>query len=64
MKGTVKWYDEVKGYGFIQQEDNTDLFVHRSGLLNSGTGLREGQSVEFDTKQSEKGPVAINVKAV
>lgn len=64
MKGIVKWYDGVKGYGFIQQEDNTDLFVHRSSVLNSAAGLREGQSVEFDTKQSEKGPVAINVKTV
>jgi cold shock protein len=64
MTGTVKWYDEVKGYGFIQQDDNTDLFVHRSGLLNSGSGLAEGQKVEFETKQSDKGPLAVNVKAI
>ena len=64
MTGTVKWYDEVKGYGFIQKEDNTDLFVHRSGLLSTNTGLKEGQNVEFEIKQSDKGPLAVDVKVI
>lgn len=64
MRGTVKWYDATKGYGFIQSEDNKDIFVHRSGLENPNFGLTEGQPVEFDTKQGDKGLVAINVKVV
>ena len=62
MKGTVKWYDRVKGYGFLQTEDNTDIFVHRSGLEMSQSELETGQTVEFEVEQREKGPVAINVK--
>lgn len=62
MKGTVKWYDRVKGYGFLQTEDNKDIFVHRSGLAVPNTVLETGQEVEFDIEQREKGPVAINVK--
>ena len=62
MKGTVKWYDRVKGYGFLQTEDNRDIFVHRSGLLSPNTVLETGQPVEFEIEQREKGPVAVNVK--
>lgn len=62
MKGTVKWYDRVKGYGFLQTEDNTDIFVHRTGLEMSQSELESGQAVEFEVEQREKGPVAINVK--
>lgn len=62
MKGTVKWYDRVKGYGFLQSEDNKDIFVHRSGLETPQTELETGQSVEFEIEQKEKGPVAAKVK--
>jgi CspA family cold shock protein len=64
MKGTVKWYDRVKGYGFLQSEDNKDIFVHRSGLEESHTELQAGQAVEFEVEQREKGPVAIKVRKV
>jgi len=64
MKGTIKWYDRVKGYGFIQTEDNKDIFVHRSGLEDSHAQLEAGQAVEFEVEQREKGPVAIKVKKV
>ncbi len=63
--GTVKWFDERKGYGFIEQEDGPDVFVHHSGI--SGTGfkyLREGDKVTFDIEQGKKGPAAVNVTVV
>ncbi|MBA7521752.1 Cold shock protein CspA [subsurface metagenome] len=63
MKGTVKWYNDLKGYGFIQTEDNKDIFVHRSGL-DSSSGLETGQTVEFEIEQGDKGPIAIKVKKV
>ncbi|MEA3496625.1 MAG: cold shock domain-containing protein [Bacteroidota bacterium] len=62
MKGTVKWYNEVKGFGFIQTSDSGDVFVHRTGLVDSFAGLEEGQEVEFETKQGDKGIVAVDVK--
>ncbi|MBN1820277.1 MAG: cold shock domain-containing protein [Prolixibacteraceae bacterium] len=62
MKGKVKWYDEIKGFGFIVTDDGKDIFVHRSGLKKSHLGLKEGQVVEFETKEGEKGPVAFNVE--
>ena len=62
MKGTVKWYDRVKGYGFLQTEDNKDIFVHRSGLEAPQTVLETGMAVEFEVEQREKGPVAVKVK--
>ncbi|HPY67716.1 MAG TPA: cold shock domain-containing protein [Bacteroidales bacterium] len=64
MKGTVKWYDRVKGYGFLQTEDNKDIFVHRSGLEVSHINLETGQTVEFEIEQKEKGPVAVRVKII
>ena len=64
MKGTVKWYDAVKGFGFIQSEDNKDLFVHRSGVKDNVFSLEAGQSVEFEIKENDKGPVAINVEVI
>jgi len=64
MKGTVKRYDRVKGYGFLQTEDNKDIFVHRSGLEVSHTDLQAGQVVEFEVEQRDKGPVAIKVRKI
>jgi CspA family cold shock protein len=64
MKGTVKWYDAVKGFGFIQSEDNKDLFVHRSGVKDNVLPLEPGQNVEFEVKDSDKGPVAFNVEVI
>jgi CspA family cold shock protein len=64
MKGTVKWYDRVKGYGFLQTEDQKDIFIHRSGLEAPQTVLETGQAVEFEIEMREKGPVAIKVKKV
>jgi CspA family cold shock protein len=64
MKGTVKWYDRVKGYGFLQTEDEKDIFIHRSSLEAPLTNLETGQAVEFDVELREKGPVAVNVKKV
>ncbi len=61
-EGIIKWYDEIKGFGFIQLDGKKDIFIHRSGLLNPYTRLSEGQTVTFDIKQSEKGEVAYNVK--
>ncbi len=63
MKGTVKWYDEVKGFGFIQAQDSKDYFVHRSGVKDTVFSLEAGQDVEFEIKDSDKGPVAIEVEA-
>lgn len=62
-KGKVKWYDEVKGYGFIETNTSGDVFVHRSGLLSPFGGLETDQVVEFEIKKGDKGLVAINVKS-
>lgn len=66
MKGTVKWFNDQKGFGFITPEDGSkDLFVHHSSILAQGfKSLAENQKVEFDVEQSEKGPRASNVKAL
>ena len=63
MKGTVKWYDSVKGFGFILGDDNTDYFVHRTGVKDEVFSLEAGQSVEFNVKEGEKGPLAVDVEA-
>ncbi len=66
MKGTVKWFNAQKGYGFITPEDGSkDLFVHHSGIQMDGyKTLNENQQVEFDTVNSDKGPKATNVRPV
>lgn len=61
-KGTVKWFNNQKGYGFISDESGNDVFVHYSGLAMDGfKSLEEGQEVEFDVTDGAKGPQAINV---
>ncbi len=63
--GIVKWFNEKKGYGFIEQEDGPDVFVHFSGINATGfKTLNDGQKVRFDIAQGEKGPAAINVTVV
>jgi CspA family cold shock protein len=60
--GIVKWFDERKGYGFIEQEEGPDVFVHHSGISGEGfKSLREGDRVTFDIEQGQKGPAAVNV---
>ncbi|MCR4797046.1 MAG: cold-shock protein [Lachnospiraceae bacterium] len=61
-KGTVKWFDNKKGYGFISDESGNDVFVHFSGLNMEGyKSLNEGASVSFDVTEGAKGPQAVNV---
>ncbi len=61
--GTVKWFNDAKGYGFISRESGDDVFVHYSDVEGSGfRSLREGQRVEFSVEQGDKGPKATNVK--
>lgn len=62
MKGTVKWFNAEKGYGFIQVEQGNDVFVHYSAITGEGfKSLEEGQQVEFDITQGNRGPQAANV---
>ena len=64
-KGTVKWFNNQKGYGFITAEDGKDVFVHFSGLNMEGSKtLEEGAAVEFDITDGAKGPQAVNVEVV
>lgn len=63
-RGTVKWFNEQKGFGFIEQEDGPDVFVHFSAIQSEGfKTLNEGQAVEFDVEEGPKGPQASNVQA-
>ena len=60
--GRVKWFSEQKGYGFIEEEGGNEIFVHFSGIQGDGfKNLYEGQAVEFDVEQGDKGPKAVNV---
>ena len=60
-KGKVKWFNQEKGFGFIEQESGEDLFVHHSEVR--GEPLEEGQEVEYDIGEGRKGPCAVNVGA-
>jgi CspA family cold shock protein len=61
-KGTVKWFNESKGFGFITSEDGSDVFVHYSSIQGNGfRTLNEGDAVSFDTEEGPKGPKAVNV---
>ncbi|MCL5024331.1 MAG: cold-shock protein [Nitrospirae bacterium] len=61
-KGTVKWFNETKGFGFITAEDGSDVFVHYSSIQGNGfKSLAEGDSVSFDVEKGPKGPKAVNV---
>ena len=61
-KGTVKWFNNQKGYGFITDENGNDVFVHYTGLNMEGfKSLEEGQAAEYDVTEGQKGPQAVNV---
>ncbi len=62
LKGTVKWFNNAKGFGFITKDDGTDVFVHHSSIKGNGfKSLNEGDSVTFDVVNGPKGPAASNV---
>ncbi len=67
VTGTVKWFNAAKGYGFIAHEGGKDLFVHYSSIQDAGNGYRslnEGDRVEFNVEEGQKGPMATNVVKV
>ncbi len=64
VKGKVKWFNEKKGFGFLEQPGGADVFVHFSAIQGAGfRTLAEGQEVTFDVEQGQKGPQAVNVQA-
>jgi CspA family cold shock protein len=64
-KGTVKWFNDAKGFGFITCEDGTEVFVHHTAIQSDGfRSLAEGEQVELDVVEGKKGPAAANVRKV
>ena len=64
-KGTVKWFNDRKGFGFLSREEGDDVFVHHTSIQAEGfKSLQEGQEVEFEVQDGPKGPQAVNVKAL
>lgn len=62
LRGTVKWFNDAKGYGFITQASGEDIFVHFTGITGEGfRSLTEGEEVEFEIRDTERGPQAANV---
>ncbi len=64
MEGRVKWFNDKKGYGFVETENDGDIFVHYSGIEDTGgfRSLQEGEKVEFEIEQTQRGPQAVQVK--
>ena len=64
-QGTVKWFNDQKGFGFISAEDGNDYFVHHSSILGEGfKTLKEGASVKFDIEKTDRGPRAVQVSVI
>ena len=64
-EGTVKWFNDAKGFGFIEQDNGPDVFVHFSSIMSEGfKSLAEGDRVNFDVTQGQKGPQASNVNKI
>lgn len=65
LEGKVKWFNDAKGYGFLEQSDDTDVFVHFSAINSDGfKSLKEGDDVSFEIEEGAKGPAAVNVTVV
>ncbi|MGE5301174.1 MAG: cold-shock protein [Acidobacteriota bacterium] len=65
VEGTIKWFNEKKGFGFIQQDNGQDIFVHYTSIVGDGfKTLAEGERVKFDIEEGAKGPKAVNVEKI